>query len=272
MNRLFSAILLASLSLTTFPVITHADAVTQPKRPCGPSMTMYRVSSPNHTSTDGIRCVKWGAGYEKDARVPVFAWYGEGRWEGAEYRHLGQAYRKAGSKDMLLLQGFASDFIGNGEMTEGNYPGNLEIKILDTNMIHVGGVWNETWTYADKIDRTPLGPIKTCGKWFDEYQAMSMDEYAQSPQKPAPSKGHEGVRCVLRVGPRGTTWYGVGAWDGKTYSHLATGSSKGYGSSDFCATGEGFCGNVTYGGIRRRISTKWKRPVIDGWNEVWIRR
>ena len=107
---------------------------------------------------------------------------------------------------------------------------------------------------------------------FDEYHAYSIDAVRTATSLTKAAQSGKGLRCVLKTGYRSTTWYGVGNWEGKVYAHLTTGSTKGWGASDFCQSTQDYCGNFAYGSIRRRFSQAWQRPVIDGWNEIWIKQ
>lgn len=256
--------------------VQHAHALSpifsQTPFTCGPNLETYVVRGLDGREGMGIRCVKRSNGSAASTKVPAFAWYGEGSWYGStcRYRHVGQAYLE--KKDVKVLKGFASDMTGNGECADANYPGNLKIKIIDADHIQVKGAgWDEEWTRTTGVDYVPLAAPTSCGKWFDQYRAISVDTYTTKSTAKNADPTNSGLRCVMKAGPRNTTWYGVGSWEGKSYAHLATGSSKGYGSSDFCRPSDSFCADFAYGKIKRHISSKTKLPVIDGWNEVWLK-
>lgn len=263
----------AALGSSLFP--SYAQAQANPfasSYSCGPNFETYVVHALDSREGTGIRCVKRSNGSSSSSKVPIFAWYGEGSWYGSScrYRHLGQAYyEKTGS---TVIKGYASDFYGNGECADANYPGNLSITLVDADHIRVTGAgWNEEWTRVSTVDYVPLSAPTTCGSWFDEYRAVSTDDVTKTSSAKDAKPSHSGLRCVMKAGPRNTTWYGTGKWNDKSYSHVATGSSKGYGASDFCGANEGYCASFAYGTIKRIISTKTKLPTISGWNETWLK-
>jgi hypothetical protein len=205
--------------------------------------------------------------------IPVLAWYGEGYWGDVPYRHLGQAFLYPGDRSRSAYQGFAADFYGNGENTIGNYPGDLLLTILNQDTIYVGGVWNETWHRVQSLHYTPLSRPTTCGPLLEEYRAQSITDYVAKKSVPASVTAvHTGLRCVLPLGQKNTTWYGVGNWNGKKYTHLGTRSTDGSGTSDLCFTYGGYCAKAPYGGINLHVSTKFKAPIVDGWNEIWLKK
>lgn len=263
-----------SLLLTVVPsVAVHADSAGQSSTySCGPYLQTYVVKPLDASiAGTGIRCVKWSDGATSKSNVPVLAWYGEGTWDGFTYRHVGQAYKLPKSKDPATYQGFASDFYGNGEYYHGNYPGSLRLTVVNDKTIRVTGAWNEEWTKVTDVVYSPLPTPTTCGSFFNAYKAYSADDLAKKRSTKEIPATHQGLRCVLKVGPPSTTWYGVGMWDGKSYAHLVTGSSKGYGSSDFCRASGDYCGDSAYGKIRRRFLRGLNVPTVDGWNEAWIK-
>jgi hypothetical protein len=189
------------------------------------------------------------------------------------YRHIGHAFASPLLSQANTYQGFATDMYGNGETVEGDYRGGLVMTIIDRDTIQVSNGWNETWKRVPVTNYQPLPAPTTCGKYFDQYSVQSIDTYsAIQRRKNLPLKVTPGIRCVMRTGAPNTTWFGIGNWHGKQYAHLVTGSSKGYGSSDFCTSPEDYCGSASYGSIRRRISPTWKRPIVDGWNEIWMKK
>jgi len=267
-----AAIIVCGIAVSPPILQVRADesAPETPAFSCGPHLETYSVRSLDGAPGEGIRCVKWSDGTFKK-RVPVFAWYGEGNWRGYPYRHLGQAYAR-NAKASNVLKGYAADFMGNGEATEGFYNGNLVVTVVDKNTIQVTGIWDEEWTRVTAMEYQPLPAPATCGKYFDEYRAYSIAAYSRRGTAAQNAKGGQGLRCALRAGPRSTIWYGVGAWNGKAYAHLTTGSTKGWGSSDFCSAAEDYCGDFAFGTIRLRRDARLRALVVDGWNEVWIKK
>jgi len=230
-------------------------------------MDTYTVTALDGAPGSGVRCVKWSDGSQTRRQVPAFAWYGEGNWQGNTYRHVGQAFVGKGRPNQY--QGFASDVYGNGEAYQGNFPGNLVMTVYGKDTIVVEGAWSEKWSRVTSVAYQPLPVPMTCGSLFEEYQASDVNAYLDNERDQAVVRSGSGVRCLLKVGRTGTTWFGAGHWDGKAYAHLATGSSKGYGASDFCANNGDYCGNFRYGAIRKQYSSVHRAPVIHGWNEVW---
>ena len=235
---------------------------------CGPHFDTYIATSSLFSYGNGIRCVKWSDGANSAKHIPVFAWYGEGRWETVRYRHVGQAFISPGLTQPRTYQGFATDLYGNGETVQGDYRGGLVMTIVDADTIEVTGGWQETWKRVSVADYIPLPMPTTCGQYFDQYRVESINDYTK---KLSHSVSGSGIRCVMRSGAPNTTWFGMGEWGGKRYMHLVTGSTKGYGSSDFCQRPEDYCGATGYGDIRLRLTSRWQHPVVDGWNEIWIK-
>jgi hypothetical protein len=220
---------------------------------CGPQMRTYVVKPLDNRQGFGIRCVKFSAGKPGNT-IPRIAWYGEGNWGGATYRHVGQAIYRNTS-----LVGFASDIYGNGENINNNFPGNLKVQIVSGAKIRVTGAWNEEWQLVNNTNYKPLPRPKTCGGYFDQYKVSDLTENRQG----------EGLRCVLRVGPKNTTWFGNGNWGGTTYSHLGTKSVNGYGAGDICANGFGpICNNFSYGSLKL-TPVPGGFDVTGAWSEKW---
>ncbi len=272
---IFRLSILALLGLSFIPNV-HAQTVN-PVKPsgfsCGPFMDTYVVSSPDFFSGEGIRCVKWSTGAKTSKRVPAFAWYGEGRWDDIRYRHVGHAFASASLPQPNTYQAFATDMYGNGETVQGDYSGGFVITVLDADTIQVSQGWNETWKRVSSTNYSPLPAPTTCGRYFDQYTVQSLDAYAaQRTRKATKVRAGEGVRCVLRSGAPSTTWFGFGTWNGAYYMHLVTGSATGYGASDFCSSPQDICNSYSYGSIRKRLSQVWQKPIVEGWNEIWLKK
>ncbi len=223
-----------------------------PSFKCAPHLRTYVVKPLDRRSGTGIRCVKFSDGKPGTA-IPKIAWYGEGRWGRSTYRHVGHAFYRGRN-----LVGFASDIHGNGEDTNNNFPGNLKVQISGSK-IRVTGAWNEEWTLVRAANYKPLERPQTCGKYFDQYKVSDL----------AGSRRGSGLRCVLRVGPRNTTWFGNGEWGGNTYSHLGTRSTKGYGAGDICDAPFGpICNTFGYGSLKFN-SVPGGFNVTGAWSEKW---
>ncbi|MGD1874544.1 MAG: hypothetical protein ACFB02_16005 [Mastigocoleus sp.] len=251
----------ASTALAQIPTgIDSFQAPTTNKFNCGPGMKTYIVRSLNNVRGKGIRCVKFNQ--RRTSKLPTIAWYGEGNWQGKTYRHVGHAFI---NNRYPNLRGYASDIFGNGEHFKGNFPGNLKVQIINSSRIRVTGAWNEEWIAATATNYKPLRRPATCGKYFDQYRVSDSVPVSQGGRK------GRGLRCVLKVGRKNTTWFGNGYWvSGKnTYSHLGTRGIKGYGASDICGSNFGsICNNFSYGSLKLNpIPSGFK--VTGAWRELW---
>jgi hypothetical protein len=246
-----------------------------PKFSCGPHLATYVVRPLDNRPGRGIRCVKFSNGSPAKPRTPRLAWYGEGNWYGKTYRHMGHAFYKSQHSPQILplanLKGYASDVYGNGEDINNNFPGNLQVTIVNPNRIRVTGAWNEEWIRVNATAYKPLARPKVCGSYFDQYRVSDLVPIS------AGGRNGNGLRCVLKVGPVGTyapkryftTWFGNGQWEGSMYSHVGTRSTAGVGASDICGTTFGpVCNNFPYGSLK-------VTPVLGGfnvtnaWREMW---
>jgi hypothetical protein len=250
----------ASLGVLTTSAMTVAvtPAQANPSFQCGSDLVTYRVRSLNNGQDGGIRCVKFTEG-SPDGSTPRFAWYGEGRWGNASYRHVGHAFRHPVNGTLRI--GYASDIYGNGENASANFDGNLKMKVLNQGKrIQVTGAWNEEWIRVGNVDYTPLPTLQTCGSNFAEYQVSDLTGQRQG----------SGVRCVLQLGPSKQTWFGNGQWNGTHYSHLGTLSGlNGVGASDLCDSSFGStCGSFGYGSLK--LTPSDGGYVVNGdWSEQW---
>jgi hypothetical protein len=226
---------------------------------CGPHLLTYVVKPIDQRAGKGIRCVKISEG-KPGTTIPQLAWYGEGNWGGATYRHVGHAFYRGSN-----LIGYASDIHGNGENIQNNFPGNLAIQVTagsfpNPTQIQVKGAWNETWSLVRATNYTPLSRPQTCGRYFDEYKVSDLTG----------NRRGSGLRCVLKVGLKNTTWFGNGQWGGSTYSHLGTRSFNGYGAGDICATGLGpICNTFGWGSLKFASVLPKGFNVTGAWSEKW---
>ncbi len=223
---------------------------------CGPHTSTYVVGISDNLEVSGIRCVTFSQG-KPGSTIPRLAWYGEGSWGGSTYRHVGQAFYRGSN-----LVGYASDIHGNGESYNNDFGnGDLNIEIVNRSTIRITGAWNEEWKLVSAANYTPLPKAETCGTYFDEYTVSEPNGNSQG----------NGLRCVLRVGRRNTTWFGNGNWGNSTYSHLGTRSFNGYGANDICGDGFGsFCNTFDYGSVKLSPVTGGFN-VTGAWNEKWRR-
>ncbi|NJO58918.1 MAG: hypothetical protein HC836_11405 [Richelia sp. RM2_1_2] len=245
----------ASAALAQFSIPTPNIKINPASKfTCDPHTKTYVVKSLSNAQGQGIRCVKFSNG-QNLSQTPRISWYGEGNWNGNTYRHVGHAFAKGTN-----LIGYASDIHGNGEYFNGNFNGNLTLRLVNGNArIRVTGAWNEEWIPVQSTSYKPLPRAKTCGGYFDEYQVSDLTG----------NRNGSGLRCVLRVGSSNTTWFGNGNWEGNTYSHLGTRGNTGYGASDICKANFGpTCNTFAYGSIKLT-------PVAGGfnvtgaWSEKW---
>ncbi len=238
----------------------------KPKFSCGPNLATYVVRPLNNRPGQGIRCVKFSNGSPNSPRTPRLAWYGEGNWYGKTYRHMGHAFDQG-----RALQGYASDIYGNGEDINNNFPGNLNVQIINASRIRVTGAWNEEWIRVKETAYKPLARPKTCGRYLEQYRVADLLPIAQGGRK------GDGLRCVLKVGPAGTyapkrrftTWFGNGQWQGNYYSHVGTRATSGVGASDICGTTFGpVCNNFAYGSLNM-TPVGGGYNVTGAWRERW---
>ncbi|MBH8564842.1 hypothetical protein I8748_22105 [Nostoc sp. CENA67] len=235
------------------PILQNLQLTQAPSFNCGPHLRTYVVKPLDNRQGFGIRCVKFSEGQPGQSRIPRLAWYGEGNWGGATYRHVGQAIYRGSN-----LIGFASDIHGNGEDINNNFPGNLKVQILGSR-IRVTGAWNEEWRLVNSTNYNPLPRPQTCGGYFDEYKVSDLTGNRQG----------RGLRCVLTVGPKNTTWFGNGNWGGSTYSHIGTRSFKSYGAGDICGAGFGpICNTFNWGSLKFN-SVPGGFDVTGAWSEKW---
>jgi hypothetical protein len=247
-----------SLSTTTtaFAQVTPLQISQASSFNCGPHLSTYVVKSLGQISGQGIRCVKFSQGRPGNSRIPRLAWYGEGKWNRATYRHVGHAFYNSSN-----LIGYASDISGNGESFNNNFPGNLQMQIINNgDKIRVTGGWNEEWKLVSSTNYNPLSRPRTCGRYFDQYTVSDLTGSRQG----------SGLRCVLREGRKNTTWFGNGNWGGSNYAHIGTRSSNGYGASDICATSIGsICNTFAWGSLLLTPVATRGFDVTGAWSEKW---
>jgi hypothetical protein len=240
--------------------LQQPTVVTQVSRfSCGPNLLTFVVKSLDRRVGEGVRCVK-PSDPNPRRTTPQLAWYGEGNWQGSTYRHVGHAFGRGPS-----LVGSASDIFGNGENINNNFPNNLRVSLTIGSWsnpfeIHVTGAWNEKWVRVKNVVYTPLSAPKTCGSYFDEYKVSDL----------AGSRAGDGLRCMLKVGAKNTTWFGNGQWQGSTYSHLGTKGLNGYGAGDLCHPSFGnICNNFSYGSLMLTPVSPSGFDVTGAWSEKW---
>lgn len=277
--RLVLALLVLTPSAAFVPSVALAGGSGLPgpgTYSCGPHMDTYTVTSLNRLQGSGIRCVSWGDRYSTDSSSPAFVWYGEGAWYTQDargvvkpcvYRHLGQAVPRSSTSGYI---GYASDMYGNGECGQSNYNGNLTLTVVDSATIRVTGAWAEEWRLASNPLYTPLPAPKTCGRWFDNFTAYSIvDAVTGNGQEKLGASG-SGLRCMLKVGPKNSAWFGNGNWGGSQYVHLGIRTNVGYGANDFCAPGQ-ICNTFAPGVLHFVNSDVLHGTIVPEWNEVWSR-
>lgn len=251
----------AGVASALFPTTAQASFT------CGPYMETYLVRALDGRTGDGVRCVLFSEGGTSGGRIPLMAWYGEGTWGASSYRHLGHAF---GTR--TAATGYASDFFGNGENFNNNFPGNLKITTSGPgipSLITVTGAWNEVWRrLPGRVHSgytSTLGRLRRCGSYMAQYKVSDL----------LGVRTGSGLRCILKVQPPLAdepdlaTWFGKGNWGGSTYAHLGTWSYNGNGAADVC---EGslftFCNQFGWGSLQLN-------PVGGGfemtgaWSESW---
>ncbi len=221
---------------------------------CGPHFKEYRVVT-SGAGNFGVRCVQIGAN--------IMTWYGEGAWNGNNYRHIGRAGR--GEFGMV---GWARDIYGNGEQFTNKAQGIMPIyegtwSNGAPERIRMTQTWNELWVKATPA-MTPyhsnLGSLQSCGRHFKRYRV-------------GPNANGSGIRCVVPGnGAAPLLFAGEGYWGGNRYMHLGTGSSpnRAY-ASDICKPGFNFCNTFGYDSLVFTAVTPNQLKVTGSWNEIWNR-
>jgi hypothetical protein len=236
---------------------------------CGPNASTYAVMQPNPKKLVlGVRCVVFPNDY-------TFAWYGEGQWGTATYRHLGFA-RATDTNDHFV--GSAGDIYGNGENSGGLFKRSLNITISHAfpqnpwsaanppSAIEIRGAWNEDWLRVPdgSINNwNPLGKVTHCGA-LEEWK---IDD---------PKKVGTGVRCVLKDESWLTAWYGEGTWGSNwaqnSYRHIGTAdmgpTGNKWGAVDLCLPGL-FCGKAPWGTLNVTKPSGGTIRVKGTWDEWW---
>lgn len=229
---------------------------------CGPNAHTYAVLQPSPKKfVPGVRCVVFPNDY-------TFAWYGEGQWGTARYRHIGFA-RAIDTNDHFV--GSAGDIYGNGESSGSLFNRSLSITINlgfqdawsasnPPSVIAIRGAWNEDWLLVPDgyiTNWSPLGKVTKCGA----LQSWRID-----------SPNGAGVRCVLKDESWLTVWYGEGNWGSTSYRHLGTADMgpKGnkWGAVDLCLPGQ-FCGKAPWGTLTISKPAADTIQVKGGWDESW---
>lgn len=205
---------------------------------CGPSLKTYRVTKPSGNTAEGlgVRCVKFGKeGGNIQNGLPVFSWYGEGKWGESKYRHLGHAF----ARDTDTFTGYAADFFRNEGETEGIFDGTLRITFsIDRagtipKKITVKGLWDEEWKLEENNNvedyRRPFlnTEISTCGRLKSGFIEEPITDSV--------------VRCTLKFQPQAPlrtldyfTWYEEGKRHGFNYVYIGTLDGSKYEISAIC--------------------------------------
>jgi hypothetical protein len=204
------------LAVTVFGWLVAAMIATSARAQvfkCGSDLLTYYVVSNVHIPGSGVRCVKYHA-----TGPGNLIWYGEGQWQGRTYRHVGIAFFDHSEVNR------AADITGNGEDFNNSVTGlvfQIQGSWPEPNTIIVTGAWNERWLLRrEGVAYRPLPRPSRCGANFVHYDVGR----GRNPKPP------RGLRCSLRISgnaildegspPITTAWFGNGAWDGRTYSHL----------------------------------------------------
>lgn len=266
-RHLFGAFIWSAGAMGAALVTALLPKAAQASFTCGPYMETYLVRSLDGRTGDGVRCVLFSEGIDSGGRVPVMAWYGEGVWGSSSYRHLGHAFGT-----LSAATGYASDFFGNGENFNNNFPGNLKITTSGAgvpSLISVTGAWNEIWRrLSGRVHssyKSTLGRLRHCGNYMTHYRASDL----------LGARSGSGLRCILKAQPRVAataglaTWFGKGNWGGSTYAHLGTWSYNGNGAADIC---EGsmftFCNQFGWGSLHLQpVGTGYE--MTGAWSESW---
>jgi hypothetical protein len=234
-------LLLGALALGAAATPSAAQAAFN----CGTGWTLY-------TGGGGVRCVKFIAASGTD--VARYAWYGEGRNQWGNYRHIGVAALSSGN----TFRGSLADLNGNGEAFKSFYDNNVVVTrssavSYPTNL--TVAPFNETWTNTSAASfsnySSPFsGPIVECGAHFQSHGSSSkLRQFKVYNNADSATFSHVGVRCVLGLTAGAhDVWYGSGeirsrssqgtrptptAWSGQTnYSNLGARRGTSYGQWD----------------------------------------
>ena len=232
---------------------------------CGPYTRTYFLKDASGNVT-GIRCVKVVNNHS-------FAWYGEGRWGNAAYRHVGYA-ASDNFNGGVRFWGSLADIYGNGESYQGFYNQNLDFQASSpidgpggASIIQILSPFAETWYLAGYYDNVLYEPLpyemSYCGN--PNLNQMGVE---------GGSINH--VRCLLDL-KAGVNlpyaWVGKGKTaSGQPYFHLGTGNFQlggGWAASDLCLTPNHACNNFAFGSLSLTPLTYSRIGVTGAWNEIW---
>jgi hypothetical protein len=226
---------------------------------CGKQTLTFSVKSLGDVAGTGIRCVK----LPDNDRGLNFVWYGEGRWNGAPYRHIGYSVR-----DPDGTFNYSADIFGNGETAANFFRGNIDFRVVSGTWrspreIQVTGAWNELWTLARSgLKYDPLPAPHTCGENLTQYTVRDLDRGRQG----------SGIRCVLD----NKVWFGNGQWDGGRYAHLGILSLDNTGrfgtgeANDLCGSNFGSaCNRFGAGSLIFSPGEPRGMNVTGAWHEAW---
>jgi hypothetical protein len=153
----------------------NQSPLSAPLFKCGPGFTTYSVKSLNGVEGEGVRCVIIDhLGKVEGKYLSGVYWYGEGTWNGKQYRHIGCTYSRQG------FQSFVTDIFGNGESSHNEVSSLLLTSSDKLHHIRVtGGGWNEEWIRepdgeADSY-RSTLNKVTNCGDHLEKASVTEPD-------------------------------------------------------------------------------------------------
>ncbi|MCI5131980.1 MAG: hypothetical protein D3904_10745 [Candidatus Electrothrix sp. EH2] len=248
----------------------NQSPLSAPLFKCGPGFTTYSVKSLDGVEGEGVRCVIIDhLGKVEGKYLSGVYWYGEGTWNGKQYRHIGCTYSRQG------FQSFVTDIFGNGESSHNEVSSLLLTSSDKLHHIRVtGGGWNEEWIRepdgeADSY-RSTLNKVTNCGDHLEKASVTELD---------SPTSEVVGIRCLKRDPSSSVPdiWYGEGVRNGKQYRHfgfITKGTDTVSGTAaDLCNNPEDSCGQTAKNGLTITAEMDcWQKStylVTGDWNERW---
>jgi uncharacterized protein YjbI with pentapeptide repeats len=262
---------------------------------CGPYTDTYAVRSITEPAKIvGVRCllkINVDTKLNKN-KIPTFVWYGEGKSNKGEYRHIGQAFYKNSILDVayiLELDGSNKNqktpspskvemTIPPEKKTKNKADSVSEFQVKDKNAVI------EKWTLEkQRINYAPLNQPTSrfnCGEKFIKYKVypiVTRRRIINSTNSEQSVSTDWGLRCVYEQNQT-ITWFGTGQWEGKPYYHLGTKMiddkdvKKGYGAVDLCYfQKKAYCYKVE-GGFLELNRLKYNDFEIKReWSEKWLK-
>jgi uncharacterized protein YjbI with pentapeptide repeats len=252
---------------------------------CGPHIYTYFVQTLNNNQVTGIRCLlKINTVRDKKLGNKSFrlVWYGEGRMNNQEYRHIGESsYENSNSSVTNIFD--LDDYNPKNHLLNKKMQITIinkkEDSILEFQTKDEKGLM-EKWTLApsnSEIKYFPLGQPTNrfkCGKNFQKYKVYPILTKRRIEK---PNSRDWGIRCVLPLNKE-VIWFGTGEWEGKPYYHLGTKMlptpdiKTGYGAIDLCGFKKGaYCYKVEGGLLELNHLNNNGYEIKKEWSEKWLK-